>query len=257
MRRIRSPFAPLLLSTLVVAAVACGDDSVTPAGSDISIVPGTTYVLADAEGIDVPESSALQMTFEAGTLAVSGGCNQMGGGYTIEDGTLEVTDMNMTAMACEDSLMTFDEEVAAFLGSSPSVAVAGDVLTLATGEVTMTLREPSDVADAPLEGTTWTVTGTIQGDSTQSLNTQPATILMENGTAQIFSGCNSGTAEYTIDGTNIKWEPMALTKMACSAEAMQMEAAVANTLHGTTGYDIEGTKLVIQQGTDGLTLTSA
>ena len=51
-------------------------------------------------------------------------------------------------------------------------------------------------------------------------------------------------------------EALALTKMACDEIATELENTVTAVLTGTVEYDIEGTKLTIFQGTDGLTFTA-
>ncbi len=250
--------AGLLLGGLLVGAVACGDPSGT--GSTVAEVAdpaGKTYVMSQAAGVDVPAGATLQLGFKAGVMTQSGGCNSGSGFYKVSNSKLVVDTMSSTQMACAEDLMQFDADIGEFLTSSPGIVIAGDVMTLQSADVTITLREAAPVADSPLEGTVWTVTGTVQGDATSSLQTDPATIRMEGGTAAVFAGCNTGSATYTIDGASITWGPLALTRKACGPDATQLEATVTAVLHGTTPYDIEGTKLVLMQGTEGLTLTSA
>ncbi len=246
----------LLVGVLVVGVAACGDDS----QPDATITPtlelaGKAFALAQAAGIEVPESSTLQLAFEQAQLGVTGGCNTMSGGYEVVNGKLVVEQLAMTEMACSDeSLMVFDTEIAEFLAGSPTIVVVGDVMTLANEAITLALRENAPIVDSALEGTTWTVTGTVQGDGTMSLDTEPATLRLNDGTAEVFAGCNTGTALYTIDGESITFEPLALTRMGCDAAATSLETTVSGVLTGTVTYDIEGTKLALFQGTDGLTL---
>ena len=159
------------------------------------------------------------LVFGTTDVGVSGGCNSMSGTFTVENSKLVVPSLISTEMACDEPLMTFDSGSAAFLTASPSIVIAGDVMTLADDAITMTFREDVPVVDSPLEGTTWTVTGTIQGDATQSLDTEPATIVMNDGTAEVFAGCNSGSVSYTVEGATITWGDLALTRMACAEPA--------------------------------------
>jgi len=246
----------LLSGLLVLGTVACGDDSETGTSLTPTLeLAGKTYTLAQASGVDVPASSNLQIAFTADQMSVTGGCNTMSGGYTIENSKLVVSQFAMTEMACtDDSLMTFDQTVSGFLAASPSIVQAADVLTLADNEITLTLREALPMPDSALEGTAWTVTGTVLGDGTSSLDTEPATLLLKDGTAEVFAGCNTGSGTYTVDGTNIEFGPLTLTKKACAAPAMALEATVTDVLTGTVQFDIEGTKLTLFKGTDGLTL---
>ncbi|MEN9645710.1 MAG: hypothetical protein RL238_2379 [Actinomycetota bacterium] len=245
----------LLLGLLVVAAVACGDDT-QPAdtAAELANPAGTTYLLAEASGLEVPEASAFQLAFTETDLTGSGGCNTMSGTYTVENSKLVAPNLAVTQLACAEDLMAFDDAVSAFLTSSPGIVIASDVMTLQSSDITMTFREAAPVVDSALEGTTWTVTGTVKGDATSSLDTEPATMLLNDGTAEVFAGCNTGSAPYTVDGTSITFGDLVLTRMACDEVATQLENTVVAVLQGTVEYDIEGTKLTIFQGTDGLTL---
>lgn len=253
-RHVRSA---LFLGLLLVGAVACGDDT-PPAdtAAELANPAGTTYLLAEASGVEIPEASAFQLAFTDTEMSGSGGCNTMSGPYTIENSKLVAPNLAVTQIGCAEDLMAFDDTVAAFLSSSPGIVIASDVMTLQSSDITMTFREAAPVVDSPLEGTTWTVTGTVQGDATQSLDTDPATMVMNDGVADVFAGCNSGTVDYTIDGATITFGQLVLTRMACDEVATQLENTVVAVLTGTVEYDIEGTKLTIFQGTDGLTFTA-
>lgn len=245
------------LGLLLVGVVACGDD--TQSGdtvAEVSNPAGKTYVLAEAAGVDIPADTAFQLAFTDAEMTGSGVCNTMTGPYEVANSKLVAATLAVTEIGCAEELMAFDDTVGDFLTSSPGIVIASDVLTLQSSEITMTFREAVPVVDSALEGTTWTVTGTVQGDVTQSLDTEPATMLLNEGTAEVFAGCNTGSAPYTVDGTTIEFGQLVLTRMACEDVAMQLEATVTEMLQGTVEYDIEGTKLTIFQGTDGLTFTS-
>lgn len=53
----------------------------------------------------------LQLDFEAGRVGVSGGCNRIGGSYTLEDGRLQVAQLMQTQMACVQPLMEQDAAI--------------------------------------------------------------------------------------------------------------------------------------------------
>jgi heat shock protein HslJ len=247
----------LSLGLLLVGAVACGDD--TESGNTVAEVAdpsGNTYVLAEAAGVDIPDGTEFQLAFTDTEMSGSGVCNTMSGPFSVDNSKLVAPNLAVTQIGCAEELMAFDDTVAEFLSSSPGIVVVSDVMTLQTSDITMTFREALPVVDSALEGTTWTVTGTVQGDVTQSLDTEPATMVLNDGTAEVFAGCNTGSAPYTVDGTTIEFGQLVLTRMACEDVAMQLEATVTEMLQGTVEYDIEGTKLTIFQGTDGLTFTS-
>jgi heat shock protein HslJ len=66
----------------------------------------------------------------------------MRAGYEIDDGVLTLDGpMAQTLMACPEELQAQDEWVAAFLGDSPTVALADDVLTLTAGDASISATE--------------------------------------------------------------------------------------------------------------------
>ncbi len=237
------------LPVVVAAAlvVSCGDNS---AGSDITLESaknpnGKSFDLKGASNIVVPEGIAMKFVFGETTIAVSGACNDMNGLYAIENNRLSVDQLSQTEKACDAPLMDLDREVAAFLMKKPAFVYAGNTVVLTEGEKALTMVEAVPVVDMPLEGTKWKVTGTFEGDATQSLDTEPATIVFEGGTAQVFAGCNNGSVTYELDGNRITFGPLALTKMACDEPAMKMEATVSAVLTGEKEFDIFGPKLTI------------
>jgi heat shock protein HslJ len=258
---VRRVFVGSLLAVLPLGAVACGDDSKATPPEDtvvVSQLQGNTYELVGASGIAVPDGSALTMTFAATNLAISGGCNEMTGAWRIELNRLMVPRLAQTEKACDDALETFDAQIAQTVGAQPVINLISDTMTLVRDSVTLTFRNIERVPDVPLEGTPWTLTGTLEGDATASLDTEPATIVFNDGTAEVFAGCNTGSQPYTATDTTIEFGAMALTKMACEEAATKMENTVLAVLEGSRTYDIEGTKLTIATPDGkGLTFTSA
>lgn len=236
---------PVVVAAVLIAS--CGDGS---SGSDITIASpknpdGKTFDLQGASNITIPEGVAMKFAFTDTAIAVSGACNEMSGVYAIVNNRLAVDQLVQTERACDMSLMDLDNAVAAFLMTEPAFVYAGNTVVLTEGEKALTMVEAVPVVDEPLEGTTWKVTGTFEGDATQSLDTEPATVVFEGGTAKVFAGCNNGTVTYELDGNRITFGALALTKMACDEPAMKLEATVSSVLAGEKEFDIFGTKLTI------------
>lgn len=235
------------VAALVLVASSCGDDSV---GSDITLESaknpnGKTFDLQGASNIVVPEGVTMRFAFTDTGLAISGACNQISGVYSIVNNRLVVDQLSQTEMACDAPLMDLDKAVAGFLMTKPAFVYAGNTVVLTEGEKALTMVEAVPVVDKPLEGTTWKVTGTFEGDATQSLDTEPATIVFNDGSANVFAGCNNGSVTYELDGNRITFGTLALTKMACDEPAMKMEATVSAVLSGEKEFDIFGPKLTI------------
>ncbi len=218
-------------------------------------VVGRAFAAQSAVGFDLPSASNLVITFDDGQLGVSGGCNLIGGAYTIDGNVLKAPEGFMqTEMACDEPLMQLDTDVVALLSASPTLSADGDVLTITGPSSSLTLSLQQPPADLPLEGTVWTVTSLVDGDAVSGGFSVAPTIQFVDGSAQVFTGCNRGSAKVTVADTAIEFGPMGLTKMACQGDAMQVEAAVVAVLQGSVDYRIEGATLELIGANGGLLL---
>jgi heat shock protein HslJ len=255
----RTALALLTLSALALAA--CGSDDDSPAAGDSLPEVGAavtaddlvdrSFESTDVTGHELVADSTIELAFLADRVAARAGCNSMNGGFTITDGTLELTSpMASTMMACSDELMAQDTWLNEFLSSGPAIALDGDVLTLTGDDASLTLAE---VQPTELEGTTWTVTGIVANEAVSSIPMDAeASITITDGTAAIMTGCNSGSTDVEITDTTITFGPIALTMMACSPELTELEAAVLATLDGDVTYEIAGDSLSLRNdGPDG------
>jgi heat shock protein HslJ len=245
----------LLVASALAVAAACGSDDdssssgAAPTADDLA---GSTFESTEVSGHDLVADSTITLAFEADTLSASAGCNTMNGGYTIEDGDLEVSALAMTMMACEDSLMEQDTWLSEFLGSGPTIALDGETLTLSADDTTMTL-----VAQAPadVEGTTWVVTGIVANEAVSSVpagTEGAATLTITDGQAAIETGCNTGSGTVEVTDTTMTFGPVALTRKACEPEVTELEASVVLVLDGEVAYEVDGDTLSMRKtGADG------
>src|SRR5215207_9987164 len=193
----RTPRVAALALVTSVALLACGDDdssesTAAPAAASSAPTPtttaaptttarattttvasiadalrGRTFVSTAVEGFTLVPDTQVTLTFDGDDLTAQGGCNTLGGTWSVEGDVLVVPPMMSTAMACEPSaLMDQDTWLNAVLTSKPSVSVDGDTLTITAQGATVTLvdKEVAD-PDRPLEGTTWTAESLISEQS--------------------------------------------------------------------------------------------
>jgi heat shock protein HslJ len=243
-------------ATLLLAA--CGDDSTTSdtaAGSPTgaSSLDGTRWTATSAEGITLVADSTVLLTFADGNVGVNGGCNTIGGGYTIEDDILKVDQLASTQMACAPELMAQDEAMSAFLASGPTVEQSAEQLVLTSGANSVTFAAK---ATPELEGTTWKITGTIENDGVSSVP-EGGELTIADGTVTLNAGCNTGSGSVEVGDGTLTFGPIATTKMMCEDDAMALETTVLTVLDGETTYTIEGDTLRIMKGDVGLDLTAA
>jgi heat shock protein HslJ len=263
----------IVLAAAVLACAACGDSepaadtpvptTVPPTAPDVAdAVDGRVFIATDVVGHDIVPGSEIRLIFDGDNLGASGGCNQLGGTWSVDGDVLVVPpEMIMTEMACDPpALMDQDSWLASFLSSRPTVALDGDTLTLTGADVTITLldREVAD-PDRPLVGTSWTVESLVTGDAASSVpaGVRVPGLTFDAGRVSVDAGCNTGSGEYEATDRDIVFGPIAITRMACDEASMQVEAQVLAVLDGTAAYSIEADVLTLTNGDTGLVLRAA
>jgi heat shock protein HslJ len=250
MFRLAALAAPLLL-----LVAACGDDTIAPGAEAPDQLDGRTFVGADVSGHALVKGTTLRFDFKDGNVGVTAGCNHLSGPATLTDGALQVGSMGGTEMGCDQALMDQDTWLAGFLESGPAATVDDQRLVLAKGGTTIAVEDEAQMqAGNPidLEGTTWQLESVLSGPGDEGTATSvPAgvtpTLLIADGTIQLFTGCNRGMGSVEVTESTLTVPALALTKMACSQELAALESAFTIVLGGQTGY---------AQAYDVLTLTS-
>jgi heat shock protein HslJ len=267
-----------LAALAVVAALglgACGDDTAEPPATDPPIptdttpetmpatstpsdaesLDGRTFLSTATTGFDLVEGTRVRIQFVDGRFSASAGCNILGATYLLDDGALRVDGgIEMTEMGCESALMTQDSRLADLLGSSPTVTLDGDTLTIASSWASITLLDRRVAEpDRPLADTLWQLTTLIDGDSASSVpNGSYATLQLADGRLLVATGCNTGSATATVTGGTLVLGPLMLTRKACSDELMRLESSVVAVLDGTITFTIEADSLTLTRGDLGL-----
>jgi heat shock protein HslJ len=243
----------VMLGVLVLLVTACGDD-----GSSAGTQPGESEPWGRTFVTDGPPP--VRVTFRDGQVSAQAECNTLGGGAVIEDGLLVVTEMGGTEMGCDAERLAYDEFLAGFLTSSPTITLDGDTLTLVSGDDTLVLvdREVAD-PDRPLVATEWTVDGIVTGDAVSSVPSGvTATMRFTEFRVEGSSGCNSFSADLTIAAGAIEMGEIVTTDVACADDAMGVEGAVYATLSGSVSYEIDASTLRLTgPGGHGLMLRAA
>lgn len=263
MRARRGYAVPLVLAPALVLG-ACG---LVPGPGAVDELPGRTFlstgVTEDGRERALVEGTRVRLSFEEDQLTAQAGCNTMFAGYRLEDEVLRVDGVGGTEMGCPEALMAQDTWLVDLLGSAPVVAVDGDTVTLTGGGTMLTLldREVAD-PDRPLVGTVWGVDSLISGDAVASVpgGAQARLTFGDDGTVEILSGCNEGSAPYTHDareGTLVVGD-VVMTAEACEDERGDLEEAVLGVLRaGEVEVSIEGPSLTLRAGDRGLGLRAS
>ena len=104
--------------------------------------------------------------------------------------------------------------------------------------------DDDDASDGPpFEGTEWTLASGVDVPE----DAVP-TLLLEEGNASGFGGCNTYTGDYELDGGGISIGPLAGTLMACEVQKMAVEGAYMPALEAADAWSIDGDELVLSSG---------
>ncbi|MCD2116954.1 MULTISPECIES: META domain-containing protein [Rhodococcus] len=114
-------------------------------GSSPSDPIGRRYVSTEVEGQSIPGGGPLQLSFPARErVAASAGCNRFTGTADLSGGRIRAGTLASTRMACPPPRDGADDWVRTLFAGAPRWALDGEVLTLTTGAVTVTLTERTD-----------------------------------------------------------------------------------------------------------------
>jgi heat shock protein HslJ len=185
----------------------------------------------------------------------------MGGDYEIDHDTLVVDQLATTDMGCPNNLGNQDQWLGAFLSSKPTVSLDGNNLELTSSSTEITFVDRSVAEpDQPLTGITWGLTSILTGETASSVpNGATATLLFkDDGTVQIYDGCNAGGGQYTVEGDTLHLSQVVSTQMACGGVKDATAAAIRQVLNAEEiDFSIDHSTLTLQAGDNGLQYDAA
>lgn len=233
------PLRPIVHALPLMLLFAC-DTEEKKSSSDSGLedrVFVSQSVTEDGVALDLVENTQLSLRFyESPRVVASAGCNSMDANYEVEAGTFVVSNGGTTEMGCDPALHEQDDWYFGFLGSSPSITIDGDELVLDSGTTRIEyLDQEVATPDLELAGPTWTVDTIIEGDAASNMDwSDPATLMFgDDGTVEIFTGCNTGSATYEVDEAEITFADLTVTEEGCNDDAAaQLETVVLEVLGG-------------------------
>ncbi|GAA2472992.1 hypothetical protein GCM10010406_05920 [Streptomyces thermolineatus] len=269
----------------VAALAACGaqnsgglladDDTVSadPPLLGIRWVPQSVTV--DGKTYSRPPEADAHIEFELGETDGPGGnsggvagCNDIGADVTVDGDILTVSDVAMTEKGCAEDVQRFEERFAeVFTGDLTTTFSDGNDTLVLTGHngdsITFTQKpQKPQPSQAPLRGTTWTVTALVDGGTAKSL---PAEVkgkahftIGEDGRVGGSLGCNGFSTEAAVKGDRIEFGEIASSRRMCPGPVMKTENELREILSGKVTHDREdGTLTLTADSGKGLTATAA
>jgi heat shock protein HslJ len=137
------PWMGVAVATL---AVSCASAPAAPAGSE-KTVPGPQYLigseweLRDLGGTPVLDDRRPTLSFvEPGRISGNASCNRYGGGADVGDGTIKVSPLAVTKMACTPEIDSQERAYLAALQNAYRLELAGKELVVHTDSLEKPLR---------------------------------------------------------------------------------------------------------------------
>lgn len=108
---------------------------------------------------------------------------------------------------------------------------------------------PSEPADEPLAGTTWTLVSYSTGsDSTPVPKGTTASLALSDKGVEVDTGCNSGGGEVVVGDDTIRFKRMMTTLRGCvDPGPKKTEEAFTDVVHGKVHYVIDGDRLTLDR----------
>jgi heat shock protein HslJ len=261
---VRTKLVLVLLAGAMLAA--CGgseDEPVQSDGGTPQVEEGdyrSTAVEEDGAARPLVEGTTIALRLVDGRVVANAGCNTMSGEYEVDGGVLLVDSLATTEMGCDPPRHEQDAWLADVLISRPTISASDDGFDLTSGRTTIRFADRRVVEpDVDLVGTTWEVTGFIDGDVAMSAPSggegAAEVVFGEDGFVTGHDGCNGfgyATSDdgqsglrYAVDGDEITFEgDPASTEMACPGTEEDVERFHA-VLRGTVTVRIEASSLTL------------
>ena len=270
MRKGEDMRASIVASVVIAALVTsgCGPSKPTtpPAPpATKAAIEGKTWRMQSLGGLEPAKLAAVKsgvtLRFASGAVQVSGGCNQMRGSYSLEDGVLAVSKMAGTMMACPEPALSVETAVRKALAKPSKATLANGRLTLAP--VDEDAQDAAVMVLAPeaapqIEGA-WSVNGVNDGRKAlmSTLRGTTLTLSFAGGTVSGSAGCNTFRGTYKVQGDRVAIGQLSTTRKACPDKGlMKQESNFVAALERAATWKIEEGELTLR-GAAGERLVSA
>lgn len=203
--------------------------------------------------IPIVAGSRLTLKIDGTQVGGSAACNTYGGTIQINGDSIVITALSMTEMACQENLMASE---AAYLAALPRVTAAmrnGNGLILSGPQVELRYGRDAELADSELVGTTWTLESLISGEAVSSTVGEQVTLtLSDDGTIAASTGCREVSGRYTIAEGQVQVTLDPYDTIGCAAPLEVQDAHILEVLSDGFAFSIEGDRLTVSAGGQGL-----
>ena len=193
---------------------------------------GVHRTLIESQGY-TPQSRVVTIEFTEDGFGFHCGCNTNSGTYYIKDTRLFSKEIMSTEMYCMPSPFdglgspNQDEEfLRDFLFDGPMVSYEDGTLTLSLEDVELTFGDASDLPPSSdfvsFQETVWLVDEFLNADASiiRLQDDSPSVVFSIMDTFTLNTGCNSGTAKYTVLSNSITVGMNEFTQFKCNSDTV-------------------------------------
>ncbi|PRD46235.1 META domain-containing protein [Sphingobacterium haloxyli] len=222
-----------------------------PASNNVSALVGKKWQLVELNGSAVPATvngkmPYLELDEKSGRYGASGGCNGVGGEYSLKKNNgISFSRGMSTMMACED--MSIENGLRTLFDEADTYKVMEDTMTLSKGRDGEALAKFALVADQSDKLTgTWELDYIMEPET--DFNTLYAarkptiTFDLANNKVNGNSSCNNFSGTVNVDGHAISFGPLMSTKMACPGNG---ESVFFKNIERVTSFDAQDSTLTM------------
>jgi heat shock protein HslJ len=201
-----------------------------------------------------------------GTVTGTDGCNQYSGTFHTDGDSIEVSQLATTLIGCEPRLAAQGQAFGAALSGATNWRLTetgalelhgqGDIVAEPPGVAPPPAETPAaSGASDPLAGTSWVLSDL---DGTADFAGLVLTLdFALDGSLSGFSGCNTYSGGFAVDGDTIDIGPLASTEMACEPPGSDIEAVYLPALDASGTWTILESGQLVLSGPSTLTFTPA
>jgi heat shock protein HslJ len=219
---------------------------------------GTSWVLSSLlGGAALVGEQRITAQFADGRVSGSDGCNRYAAPVTLSGSSINVGPRGpSTLMACPPAVMRQADAFLAAMIAARSYQVVDGRLELLGGD--RAVLATFEAQSTSLVGTTWSVValnngrGAVTGIESETSLTM---LFAADGKVSGSGGCNQYTANWTQEGSSLRFSPAASTRRMCPGEGiMEQEQAFFTAMQTVATMRFEGDRLEMRTADDALAL---
>jgi len=204
------------------------------------------------QAVPIVAGSRITLKVDGTKAGGSAACNIYGGTIQVNGGSVSISALSMTEMACQEDLMASEAAYLAALPRVTTVALSGNSLVLSGPQVELRYTRVPAVADADPVGTTWILESLINGETVSSTVAQATLQLGDDGRIAATTGCRQVSGTYTMSDEKVQVTLDPYDMIGCAEPLGAQDAHVLDVLSNGFAVSVDGRRLTLSAGDKGL-----